>query len=207
MRNCREINSMKNKILLAVCGCCLAFSLAAQSDPGNYYRNFPLIISLQFHSLSLPFKHMNANFSNVGIGLGTEVGINNNSTMVQQLSMVWYHNKAVGNGVLFYTQSAWRPTLGSQAYSEFKLGVGYLATFRPVESYRQVKGEWVSAAKKGKGLLTIPVGISVGYNNLSAATYLSPFVSYQFLLINQYSKSIPLVPATLIQVGSRIHFK
>jgi hypothetical protein len=155
----------------------------------------------------MPFKDLATNFSNVGIGIGTEVSYNGKPTGVQQLTAVWYHNKRMGNGLLFYTQAVWRPSLGSTAYGELKTGVGYYYSFRPVESYKQVNGKWISAGHKGKGMLTIPTGISLGSSSYSTDTYLSPFVSYQFLLLKNYNHDIPLVPETLIQVGSRVHFK
>ena len=198
---------MKNKISGTFISCCLALSLQAQSDPTKDYRNFPIVLTLQFHCFTLPFQDMKSNFSNIGIGVGTEVSYNGKQSGVQQVSAVWYHNKAMGNGLLFYTQAVWRPTLGSDVYTEAKAGIGYLFSFRPTESFKSVNGKWTSVGHKGKGMLTIPVGISVGKNMYSTDTYASPFVSYQFLLAKGYNKSIPLVPETLIQVGTRIHTK
>lgn len=198
---------MKKKILLLFLEYFLLTSLSAQADAIREYRNFPVVVTVQFHSLSLPFRDIKTNFSNIGIGLGTEVSHNGKHNWAQQFSLVWYRNKAIGNGLLFYTQSAWRPTITSNVYTEIKAGAGYLFSFRPLGSYRQEDGEWVSAGHKGKGMFTVPVGISLGYDNYSSDTYFSPFASYQFLLAKGYSKSIPLVPETLIQAGSRIHFK
>ena len=192
-------------MLGALMGCCLVFSLKAQSDAPKNYRNFPLVLTLQFHSLSMPFKNTGANFSNVGIGLGTELSLNGKHNWAQQFSAVWYRNKAVGNGLLFYTQSSWRPELVSGSYAELKAGAGYLYAFRPVRSFRQENGRWIAAGQKGKGMFTLPVGVSLGYNPSSSGTRFSPFASYQFLILSGYNKSIPLVPETLIQIGSRIH--
>ena len=196
---------MKKKILGSVLGWCLVLPLMAQPESLKSYRDFPLVITLQFHSLSLPFRDLRSNFSNIGIGLGTELSFNGKHNWVQQLSMVWYRNKAVGNGLLLYTQAAWRLTTDSGVYSEIKGGVGYLLSFRPGDSFKQVNGDWISAGRKGKGMLAIPVGIGVGYDQYSSRAYVSPFVTYQFLLLSGYSKSVPLIPETLVQVGTRIH--
>lgn len=185
----------------------LAITLSAQSDGSKPYRSFPIVVTLQFHSLSMPFKDIKSNFSNVGIGLGTELSLNGKHNWAQQFSAVWYRNKAVGNGLLFYTQAAWRPTLFSGVFAEVKAGVGYLHTFRPVEAYRQVNSEWMPIGRKGKGLLAVPVGVSLGYHEYAAGTYFSPFVSYQLVMTKGYSTSIPLVPETLIQAGSSIFYK
>lgn len=179
--------------------------LLAQAGSGKDYRNFPIIVTVQFHGLALPFHDMKSNFSNIGLGLGTEVSLNGNHDWAQQFSVVWYRNKAIGNGLFLYTQSTWRPTIVSNSYTELKAGAGYLISFRPVKSYKQVNGDWIPVGRKGKGLFAVPVGISSGYNNYSSDAYLSPFVSYQFLIVKDYNNSMPIVPETLIQVGTRIH--
>ncbi len=56
-------------------------------------------------------------------------------------------------------------------------------------------------------MFTLAAGLLGGYHPDSSQTYISPFVSYQFLLLNDYNKSIPLVPETLLQMGTRIHLK
>jgi hypothetical protein len=124
---------------------------------------------------------------------------------VQQFNFVWYRNKNIGNGILLNTQTVWRPTIVDNFYGELKAGVGYNYSFRPVESFRPTQNGWMSVGQKGKGMLALMTGISAGYNNYSAATYVSPFVSYEFLVLKDYNKSIPIVPETLLQVGSRIH--
>jgi hypothetical protein len=196
---------MKTKICTAVLIFCLSNGAEAQSDPDKSYSNFPIIVTLQFHNFSLPFRDMKTSFSNIGIGLGTEVSYNGKQNAVQQVSAVWYRNKSMGNGLLFYSQAVWRPTINSDFYGETKAGVGYLFSFRPSKSFKQVDGKWISAGRKAKGMLTIPVGISLGKNIFWSGNYISPFVSYQFLLVKDYNKSIPVVPETLIQVGSRIY--
>jgi hypothetical protein len=196
---------MKSKIVTTLVALCLTGSLLAQTDTQKSYRNFPIIVMIQFHNLSMPFKDMKSNFSNVGFGLGTELSYNGKSNWVQQFSATWHHNKTVGNGILLYSQAAWRPNIASGLYTEVKAGVGYMYSFRPVESYKQSNGVWESMGHKGKDMLALPVGISIGYQSFSDKTYISPFITYQFLLISGYNQSIPLVPETLIQVGSRIH--
>jgi hypothetical protein len=196
---------MKSKIATMLLALCLAGSLRAQPDTQKDYRNFPIIVMVQFHNLSMPFKDMKSNFSSIGFGLGTELSYNGKSNWVQQVSATWHHNKTVGNGILLYSQAVWRPTIASGVYTELKAGAGYMYAFRPVESYKQNNGVWEATGNKGKGMFTLPVGISLGYQSYSSKTYISPFISYQFLLISGYNQSIPLVPETLIQLGSRIH--
>ena len=195
----------KNFFLVAICLAAFV-SVKAQDKVNKSYRNFPVIITIQFHSLALPFKDLKSNFSNVGIGLGTEVSFNGKQNWVQQFSIALNRNQNIGNGLLFSTQTVWRPTIADHFYTEIKAGVGYSYCYRPVESYRPENGNWVSVGNKGKGMFTIIGGISAGYNNYSSATYMSPFVSYQLMVLKGYNKSIPIVPETLVQVGSRVHF-
>jgi len=177
----------------------------SQGNDGNH-RNFPLIISIEFHSLSLPFKNKKPLFKNIGLGLGTEVSYNGNRNWVQQFKMTWYGNKTVGGGLLFHTQAVWRPDLVNDAYSEIKLGVGYLYAMRPKEGYRPTKNGWENVGKKGKGMFVVPVGIGLGYDTYSEDTYISPFANYQFILATKYNESMPLVPFTLMELGGRVHF-
>ena len=162
--------------MLLLIGCSLLFSAAAQHTSSKDYRNFPIVLTLQFNNLALPFKNLKSNFSNMGVGIGTEVSHNGGHNWAQQFTALWYRNKTVGNGLLFYTQTSWRPTLFSNIYTEVKAGVGYMIAFRPVEAYKQVNGAWVSVGNKGKGLLALPVGISLGYNNYSDDVYVSPCI-------------------------------
>jgi len=189
---------------LAVCFC-FVLSARAQSDSPRGYQNFPIIVTLQFHAFATPFHDLKSNFRNVGIGLGTEVSYTGNQKFVQQLSVVWYRNKTIGNGLLFYTQPVWR--IGDDFYGELKAGIGYLVASRPSPALKPINGEWKTTRHKGKGMLTLPLGISAGYNlHGSGQAWASPFVSYQLLVVSGYNKSVPLVPETLVQVGSRIHF-
>ncbi len=181
-------------------------STKGQAEATNGYRNFPLIVTLQFHSLSMPFKNLKGNFKNIGIGIGTEVSRNGKQNWVQQVNLMWYRNKNVGNGWFIYSQAVWRPTLVNNLYTELKLGAGYMLNSRPTESFKQQNGEWISVGKKGKSFFAIPVGVSLGYADFSNKIDVSPFASYQFVLVKDYNESIPLVPQTLIQIGSRIHF-
>ena len=182
-----------------------AVTTKAQDPLENGHRNFPIIITVQFHALALPFHDLKTNFSNIGIGIGTEFSLNGADNWAQQFSIGWVRNRQIGNRVLFYTQPLWRPTLGSNIYTEIKLGVGYAIAKRPSESYKFVDGDWISVGRQGKGLLTIPAGISIGYSDFTWNTYLSPFISYQLFLMKGYNQTIPLMPETLIQSGIRIH--
>lgn len=196
---------MKTAQLILTAALLLAANTFVQAQETPGYTNFPIVISLQFQALTLPFKDLKGNFSNIGVGLGTEVSLNGKDDWVQQFNLIWFRNKATGNGLGLYTQCSWRPTIGSEFFTEVKGGLGYMMSFRPVESYKQIDNKWVSAGKKGNGMLTIPLGIGAGYHNRNSDIQISPFATYQFFLLSGYNKSIPIVPVTIMQAGCRIH--
>jgi hypothetical protein len=183
----------------------LAYSGFGQEKNVRSYSNFPVIITLQFHGFAMPFQDLRSNFSNIGIGIGTEFSYNGKQNFVHQVSAVWYRNRTIGNGLLFYTQPVWRP--GSRFYGELKVGAGYLISWRPAASFKPVKGEWVDVKKRGKGMFTIPIGVGLGYNVKNSDQLVSSFATYQFMIVSGYNQSVPLVPETLVQAGLRVHKK
>lgn len=198
----RESANMKAILTLFLAG--LAFGARAQPDAGPNDR-LPIVVTVQFHSLSVPFRQLKNNFRNVGIGIGTELRYGPRSAFYQRFALTWYRNRAVGNGWLAQTQAVWRPAIGADGFGEGRAGIGYLLSKRPTPAYRYRDGDWVAAGKKGRGLFTVPVGIGAGYRlGGSGDDDLSPFLGYEVLAISGYNRSIPLVTETLLQVGTRI---
>lgn len=196
---------MRKKVIIIYLLLAGAYGLRGQEmRPGN--QNFPLVITLEFHSLSVPLKEMLANFSNIGIGIGTELYFNNNPEWGQRFSVVWIRNKQVGNGLLFYSQAFWRPAASGDAFGELKAGLGYMLARRPVESFQKVDGEWKSVGRRGKGMLTVPLGLGLGIHTFTADRQFTHQLGYQFLVLNNYNASVPIVPETLIQVGTSTRF-
>ncbi len=171
----------------------------AQSGGSSGYRDFPVLVSLQFHSINLPFKKVQHHFRNMGFGVGTEFSYTGKQHLVQQVSLIWYRNRQAGNGVGVYTQAVWRPSLSEEAYAEMKLGAGYWHSFRPVPSFKPTQGDWVPVGKRGKGMFALPLGIGMGYRTSDARW--SPFANYQLVVLSGYNASVPIVPETLIQLG------
>jgi hypothetical protein len=198
---------MQKRFFLLTLTCALLGNAGfSQQKTGKDFRNFPLILTLQFHSLSMPFKDLGSHFKNIGFGIGTEVSHNGNHDWVQQFGIIRYRNKAVGNGWLFSTTTAWRPYIGKPVYGEVRLGIGYQLASKPSHNWVQKDGKWISAGKKGKGMLAIPAGIAVGYHDYKDnKTYAAPFVGYQVNFLKGYSKDLPIVPQTLLQAGTGIH--
>ncbi|WP_138993412.1 hypothetical protein [Larkinella sp. C7] len=173
--------------------------------PESVKRDWPLMVSLQFHSISMPFKDLKSTFSNVGFSLGTEVAYNRRGSLLQQVQLGFYRNRNAGNGLSVFTQTAYRPHFGP-VYAEVKAGLGYHFAFHPNTTLVFINGEWQSASQSGKGMLMVPVGLSIGYQGTKTKRLLEPFVSYQFFILQGYNPDVPLLPNQLIQIGSRIHF-
>ncbi|MEP7127747.1 MAG: hypothetical protein ABI729_02715 [Chitinophagales bacterium] len=181
------------------------FSQAQDSvAPETDYRNFPIIVSVQFQNFALPFHDLKSNFTHVGIALGTEVSLNGKQNWAQQFQAGYYFNKDAGNGFFTYTQTVYRPTVFKHFYPEVKAGIGWQRVFHPVETFEYSNGQ-LTSTPGGKSQLIVPLGISVGYNNYSTKTYLSPFISYQVMPALFYNDGIPLSFYSLFQIGTRIH--
>lgn len=181
-----------------------AFAQAAAPSSERPIRNWPLMVSLQFHSVSMPFRDLKSTFSNVGISLGTEVNYNRRGNLVQQFQIGFFRNANAGDGLFATTQAAYRPHFGP-VFTEIKAGLGYNLAFHPNTTLVFKNGEWQPGNQSGKGLLMVPLGISVGYQATRARPTFEPFVSYQFVVLQGYNPDVPLLPNQLIQIGSRIH--
>lgn len=198
---------MQKQLFLSFLILLFAFKSVNAQDPSpKDYRNFPVTLTIQFQSFSLPFKNMGSNFKNMGIGIGTEVSHSGEHDWIQEFSLFWIRNKAMGNGIFLLTQTAWRPYLGNPFFGELKAGIGYKVAFRPTESFIQQEGEWISAGKKGKGMLAIPFGFGLGVHDYSEKVYTSPFINYQAIFLKGFNQDIPIVPETIFQIGTRTHF-
>ena len=180
------------------------FSNCLQSQTKNY-SNFPLVPGIQFHALSYPLKVLKANFSNPGIGMGTEFAWGKKHVLLQQFQLSWYNNKNAGNGFQIYTQTAWRPMIANPVFIELKAGVGYHYAYRPNNAYKFEEGVWASVNHRGKGMLTVPAGIAVGFQKVSPNSIVAPFASYQVLISTNYNNDIPFITSSLFHLGIRIH--
>lgn len=203
---------MKRKLVVAAaCLMTLNFLQAQETDNvkarKKNYRNFPIVAGIQFHSLSVPFKDMGSGFSNVGLRLGTELSFNGRQNWVQGFTVGGYHNKNAGNGAFAFTQTIYRPTVFNNVFAEVKAGVGVLHNFHPVDAYQQENGHWSNTGKRGKTMLMAPIGIGFGYNGYKNGTCFSPFVSYELFLSKDYNDLLPIVPGSVIQIGTRIHLQ
>ncbi len=183
------------------------FPLATNAQNNEaIYRNFPIVISIQFHNLAMPFKDLKSNFRNIGIGVGTEISLNGRQDLVQQFQIGFCRNKNIGNNFWIYTQTAYRPTVVGNFYGEIKGGLGWQRNFHPVASYKFANGAWVSS-HAGKSQIIVPFGISAGYYQAQNSTFIAPFATYQVIPALFYNRSIPLNFYSAFQMGTNIYVK
>jgi len=195
---------MKRTVTYGLLVLILLYKLKGQ-DLNYNYDNYPIVISLQFHSFSMPIQKISHHFRNVGIGIGTEVGFKeNDQKWAQSVKLVWYRNKTMGNGVQLYTQSVYRPDFSSNVFGEVKLGIGYQYMYRPVESFKYEAGDWKSAGKKGKHMMMLPFNVGFGFVADSNNEVLQS-INYQWMILKGYNESIPIVPNATIILDTRIH--
>ncbi|MEL7425507.1 MAG: hypothetical protein AAFN81_21130 [Bacteroidota bacterium] len=188
------------RVLLLLILISLSYTTKAQIETAPR-QSWPIVVTVQFHAFSVPFRHFKSNFKNIGLGIGTELNYGSNSNFHQRFELIWYRNQAIGNGLLFQSQAIWRPTIGNDAFTEVKLGAGYLLSKRPVDSFQLQQGEWKRVGKRGKGIFCVPLGFGIGYK-LTASNYqISPIVGYQAMALLKYNRSLPLVPETLLSTG------
>ncbi len=167
-------------------------------------QSVPIVVTLQFHAFAVPFRHFKSNFKNIGLGIGTELNYGANSNFYQRFELIWYRNRAIGNGWLFQSQGIWRPTVSNDAFAEVKLGAGYLLSKRPIDSFQYKQGQWESVGRRGKGMFCIPLGIGLGYELAADDYQISPIAGYQAMALLGYTISLPLVPETLLYTGALI---
>ncbi|MDF7815038.1 hypothetical protein [Hymenobacter sp. YC55] len=171
---------------------------------GALYRNWPVVVGLQFHTLAMPFSDGKSAFSNPGLSVGTEFRYNRRATLLQGLQAGYYHNRYAGNGLYAAPQLVYRPRFGP-LYAELRAGAGVLYAMQPGHSYELKDGSWQTNNQGGKLMLMLPVGLSLGYNGRQASPRISPFVSYQVFVLHGYNPAIPVVPNRLLQAGVRAH--
>lgn len=180
----------------------LAIALVTLIQAQEAMPRLSLTASVQFHSLGLPFQQMGGNFKNLGLNVGARFGWNDKGSLVQDLQLSWLSNRNVGNSWTLHTQLGWQPRLFNAVRFGPHLGLGYSWLQHPVTSFVQEDGEWVAQGQRGKGVLSVPVGLSLRL----AKGWVQPFVAYQMLLYSDYNQGVPILPNTMLQIGSQISF-
>jgi hypothetical protein len=169
----------------------------------------PIIASVNFQTIATPFHNLQNNFRNLGIKIGTEIAYNNKSNVLQSFNMGYYRNHLNGDGLYINSEFIYRPKIYKSIRMEFKLGPGLADIFLPTQPYKpDGNGNWYKANNYGTLALQVHGSIGIWYESLILNNIrLSPFLQYEIIGIADYNESIPVLPTTAINVGSRINIK
>lgn len=181
----------------------LAFGYLTWVNAQASESRLALTLGVQFHSLGLPFTHLGENFKNLGLSVGTRFRWSKKGAWAQDLQLSWMANRKVGNSWTLYTQMAWQPKIFGVLRLGPQLGLGYSWLEHPVPSFVQENGEWIAQGRRGKAVLSIPLGLSLRLANGSRSS-VQPFVSYQMLMYNGYNQGVSVLPNTILQLGTQI---
>ena len=175
-------------------------------NDGREYENFPLMLSIKFQNLALPFQDVKSNFKNIGIGIATEVSWGGSKNLVQQFNLMWVFNRGSGNILSFYSQAVYRPSLSGSLHGGIKGGVSYTFMFKPNPSYIFNGKEWIKGPA-ARGMFGIPAGIHLSWQEPKTSTYSAPYMAYDPFLHTGYNRDVPVIPHTVLEIGNAIHFK
>lgn len=199
---------MKQKILILLLitrFVSIGYSQSVVNNIGSY-ENFPLMLSVKFQNLALPFQDLKTNFKNIGVGLATEVSWGGSKSLVQQFNVMWVFNNASGNTLTFYSQAVYRPSLTGALHGGVKGGISYTFMFKPNPSLAFNGKEWVKGPS-AKGMFGIPAGVHLSWQEPNRSAYSAPYVSYDLFLHSGFNRDVPVLPHTVLEIGNAIHFK
>ena len=196
---------MIRKLIYSILIMLISCSLNAQQQKAtDNYKKFPIIAGAQFHNFAMPFKDVGSNFKHLGFFVGTEVSLNKNGNLLQNITLGGYANKELGNGTYLSSQFIYQPHLFDRVFLRVQGGVGYLFVRHPVQAYKFKNNEWKEIGG-GKSQVIIPFELSGGYSFEAPFGKYSPFVSYQLSPALFYNQTVPLNFYSNILVGVRIH--
>jgi hypothetical protein len=130
---------------------------------------------------------------------------NRSGGLVQDFQVNWRFNRHVGSAWTLQTQIAWQPRLFDAVRFGPQLGLGYCWLQHPVEVLTQENGNWMTKGKSSIGLLSVPIGFTL--SGLEGKRALTPYLSYQFVPQLGYNPGVPVLPNTLLSIGSKIKFQ
>lgn len=183
----------------------LPLFLKAQSPQDAHAKmKFPIIASVHFQNLSVPFADIKSHFSHPGFSVGTEMSLNTRKTLFQQLHAGATLNRELGNHFFVQTQFTYRQGFLKTLYAEARAGLGWQRSYHPVEALRFEGGQWISTAG-GRSQVTMPFSLSFGYRgDKENPNTVQPFVGYQLVPALFYNAVIPLNFYTMFHAGVRV---
>ena len=184
----------------------ILFQNTLQAQEG-FFENRPITVTIFNHSIGVPFKDYFKKPLNIGIAIGTEFTYRQqtyNSTH-QSLQIGWYHHKNLGSGFLFKSDLIQRFNSSNNIWGEVSISAGYFHTFSISDVYQlNEKGNYQKTADTGSPAFLFGGGFGGGFQINTANQFTTrPFIKYEALLETPYTSFIPIMPHTLLEIGSR----
>lgn len=162
-------------------------------------------LSIDFQGFDLPLSKLKNYSNNPGFSVGLLYDWNQKKSLQQILRLGALSNRYHGN--TWYAYSALqRNFFPSKAISLApNIGLGYMIAGTGISAYQQnADGLW-GKTSAGKGLMFATVGASLSVTAVTTQRLtLQPFIAYQLPVMIGYNPQLPVLPFSLISIGSTI---
>lgn len=188
----------------------LQFGLSSMAYPQQAFdQRLTYSIKFTLQGYNIPFKNKNFSLKNIGGALGVDYSYNSSQTVFQTFTLGLFHNKEHGNNYYLNTQVTYRPVVFSRLEPGISIGIGRILSFSHKSNpyYKLEPGGWTKTHKQSTGRWQVPIALNAGYNITGPnGSRITPFIGYEGAAIIKYNNAFPVLPYTLISVGSRIRF-
>ena len=165
-------------------------------------------ISLDFQGFSLPFSTLRTYWQNKGISVGAAYSWTRKGHWQQVVKAGSFFNRYHGRTNYVSTSLQYNPLHGRTLSTGISLGAGYQLTgFGKGGWQQEADGSWKSRPNK-QGLLFLPASLNLCVKAAEGSNIIfSPSLSYGVNLLWKPNATVPLLPQTLVSIGSTIQFK
>lgn len=182
----------------------LTISVSAENDKTRQPWQF--VVSTGIHSYYAPVENLKWGQSDFSASLGINKLFGQKQQFalgVQgQFSQYEFQGDAIGLQLL----GQFTPAIFRRIELGIGTGAGYRFSFYRSKPLKWNGNDWVDG-KLYKGIIQVPVQISVGYRSIRFGTCnIRPFVAYQLQALFRYSPDVSPLPDSNLMVGLKIHF-
>jgi hypothetical protein len=183
-----------------------AASISADESPES--REYPLVISVGAHTLSVPWYPgpITENL-NPAISGGTEYTLKNygNLRLYQTANLGFFQHYWWMSGVYVNSEFGTGFTFGYGIHTDLRLGAGYLHYYFRRDTLEFRDGKYVNSTDWGRPSLMVPVSLILGYRGAGVnPDVISPFVSMQWALQGIFREETPALSHLIFSFGARI---
>jgi hypothetical protein len=198
----KESPTLKYWVLLFI----LSMAISASAESNKSRHPWQLVVSTGIHSYYAPVENLKwgqADFA-ASLGLNKLLGQKQQFAVgIQgQFSQYEFQGDAIGLQLL----GQFTPAIFRRIELGVGTGAGYRFSFYRLKPLKWNGTEWVDG-KSYKGIIQVPVQISVGYRSIRfGSCNIRPFAAYQLQVLFGYSPDLSPLPDSNLMVGLKIHF-